>query len=169
MQEREKNREFTACDKCYGEIYGSGRMRAKQTRGGVSNVRATQRDAKNVLSLSLAPVRLTLATSSPVPFVHAEPSTDWDSLKLILVTWLFHGCCCLQPLAPTRVALFQWLTASMQCCSEMARQSSRSTARMQACGSLMTTDLQLQVEAMASPHLAATAATATAVVVGVVL
>jgi hypothetical protein len=45
MQAREKNREFTACDKCYGEIHGSGRMRAKQKQGGASNVRATQRDA----------------------------------------------------------------------------------------------------------------------------
>ncbi len=30
MQARDKNREFTACDKCHGKIYGSGRMRAKQ-------------------------------------------------------------------------------------------------------------------------------------------
>jgi hypothetical protein len=45
MQAREKNRELTACDKSYGEIYGSGRMRAKQERGGASNVAATQRDA----------------------------------------------------------------------------------------------------------------------------
>jgi hypothetical protein len=45
MQAREKNREFTACDKCYGQIYGSGRMREKQKRGSASNVRATQRDA----------------------------------------------------------------------------------------------------------------------------
>jgi hypothetical protein len=45
MQAREKNREFTACDKCSGEIHESGRTREKQTRGGVSNVRATQGDA----------------------------------------------------------------------------------------------------------------------------
>jgi hypothetical protein len=45
MQARDKNREFTACDKCHGEIYGSGRMRVKQRQGGASNVRATQRDA----------------------------------------------------------------------------------------------------------------------------
>ena len=45
MQARQKNREVTACDKCYREIQESGRMRAKQKRGGASNVRATQRDA----------------------------------------------------------------------------------------------------------------------------
>ncbi len=45
MQARQKNREVTACDKCYGEMYGSGRMRAKQERNGASNVRATQLDA----------------------------------------------------------------------------------------------------------------------------
>ena len=45
MQAREKNREFTACDKCYREMHESGRMREKQTRGGACNVRATQRDA----------------------------------------------------------------------------------------------------------------------------
>jgi hypothetical protein len=45
MQARDKNREFTACDKCYEEIYESGRMRAKQKWGGASNVQATQRDA----------------------------------------------------------------------------------------------------------------------------
>jgi hypothetical protein len=28
MQAREKNREVTACDKCYREMHGSGRMRA---------------------------------------------------------------------------------------------------------------------------------------------
>ncbi len=33
MQARQKNREVTACDKCYGEMYGSGRMRAKQEQG----------------------------------------------------------------------------------------------------------------------------------------
>ena len=33
MQAREKNREFTACDKCYREKHGSGRMRAKQEQG----------------------------------------------------------------------------------------------------------------------------------------
>ncbi len=44
-QAREKNREFTARDKCYGEMHESGRMRAKQERGSASNVRATQRDA----------------------------------------------------------------------------------------------------------------------------
>jgi hypothetical protein len=32
----QETREFNACDKSYGEIYESGRMRAKQTRGGVS-------------------------------------------------------------------------------------------------------------------------------------
>ncbi len=42
MQAREKTRELTACDKCYGEIYGSGRTRAKQEQGGASNVQATQ-------------------------------------------------------------------------------------------------------------------------------
>jgi hypothetical protein len=45
MQAREKNREFTACDNCYGEMQGSGRTRGKQKRGGASNVWATQRDA----------------------------------------------------------------------------------------------------------------------------
>ena len=45
MQARENTREFTACDKCYEEIHGSGSMRAKQTLGGASNVRATQGDA----------------------------------------------------------------------------------------------------------------------------
>ncbi len=45
MQAREKNREFTACDNCYGEIYESGRMPAKQKWGSASNVRATQGDA----------------------------------------------------------------------------------------------------------------------------
>ena len=45
MQARQKNREVTACDKCYREMHGSGRMRAKQERGSASNVRATQRDA----------------------------------------------------------------------------------------------------------------------------
>ncbi len=46
MQAREETHEFTACDKCYGEMYGSGRTRPKQERcGGASNVRATQRDA----------------------------------------------------------------------------------------------------------------------------
>ncbi len=44
-QAREKNREFTACDKCYAEIYESGRVRATQEWGGVSDVRATQGDA----------------------------------------------------------------------------------------------------------------------------
>ncbi len=44
MHAREKTREFTACNKSYEEIYESGRMRAKQVRGGVSNVRATQGD-----------------------------------------------------------------------------------------------------------------------------
>ncbi len=33
MQARQKNREVTACDKCYGEMYGSGKMRAKQEQG----------------------------------------------------------------------------------------------------------------------------------------
>jgi hypothetical protein len=45
MQAREKNREFTACDKCYREMHESGRMRANQEQGGASNVRATQGDA----------------------------------------------------------------------------------------------------------------------------
>ncbi len=45
MQAREKNREFTACDKCYGEIQGSGKTRANQERSGASNERATQGDA----------------------------------------------------------------------------------------------------------------------------
>ena len=45
MQAREKTRVVTACDKCYGEIHGSDRMRSNQKRGGASNVRATQRDA----------------------------------------------------------------------------------------------------------------------------
>ncbi len=45
MQARQKNREVTACDKCYGEMYGSGRTRAKQEQGGASDVRATQGNA----------------------------------------------------------------------------------------------------------------------------
>jgi hypothetical protein len=45
MQARESTREFTACDKQYGEIHGSGRVREKQKQGGASNVRATQGDA----------------------------------------------------------------------------------------------------------------------------
>ncbi len=42
MQARQKNREVTACDKCYREMHGSGRMRAKQEQGGASNVRAVE-------------------------------------------------------------------------------------------------------------------------------
>ncbi len=38
MQAREKNREFTACDKCYREMHESGMMRAKQKQGGARNV-----------------------------------------------------------------------------------------------------------------------------------
>ena len=45
MQAREKTREFTAYEKCHGEMHGSGRMWAKQKRGGASNARATQGDA----------------------------------------------------------------------------------------------------------------------------
>ncbi len=45
MQAREKTREFTACDKCYGEMHESGRMRAMQNQGCARNVRATQRGA----------------------------------------------------------------------------------------------------------------------------
>ncbi len=44
-QARESTLEFAACDKRYGEIYGSGRIRATRGRGVASNVRATQRDA----------------------------------------------------------------------------------------------------------------------------
>ena len=33
MQAREKNREFTACDKCYREMHESGRMQANQEQG----------------------------------------------------------------------------------------------------------------------------------------
>ncbi len=36
---------LTVCDKCYGEIYESGRMWAKQKKGGASNVWAAQGDA----------------------------------------------------------------------------------------------------------------------------
>jgi hypothetical protein len=46
MQAREKNREFTACDKGSEKMHESGRMRPNQKQGGASNVRATQGDAK---------------------------------------------------------------------------------------------------------------------------
>jgi hypothetical protein len=61
MHAREKNREFTACDKCYGKTHGSGRMRAKQERCGASNVRATQRDADGSRHARLGEVQISRA------------------------------------------------------------------------------------------------------------
>ena len=42
---QEKRTVSSPCATNAGEIYGSGRTRAKQEQGGASNVRATQRDA----------------------------------------------------------------------------------------------------------------------------
>ncbi len=48
MQAREKNCEFTASDKGYGGVHGSGKTPAMQKQGGASDVRATQGDADEV-------------------------------------------------------------------------------------------------------------------------
>ncbi len=53
QQAREKNREFTECDKSYEEIHGSGRMRAKQKQGGASNVRVTRGDADGSSNITM--------------------------------------------------------------------------------------------------------------------